>query len=319
MERRAARPASGRHLAGRRGGLRLSCPRSHPHRAGRSAHGRKQCGLTCTDVTVLSILCNRGIEPQHRLHGASMSPRFTPGGACARLNLPGYRLPQTISVFQFNSWILVSNSRNSLDSWSICFRNSPTGTVATNFTSDFEYRSWRVPAASATCDSKSLLLPAASRSAMASETVLCPSNEVLALVRLMDFTRSINRLKTRSTACRSSVGSSAGCSPSCTLAHRPSRFFRSSIRLWQSPRSASASAIFKSEPPDYSVREIRNSVRRCCVPFMTMPSDPNWYVGAAWTALLIVWVVAAFRTKRDREIRGRVLTRLRSFCILVNP
>lgn len=32
-----------------------------------------------------------------------------------------------------------------------------------------------------------------------------------------------------------------------------------------------------------------------------MPTDPNWYVGAMWTALLIVWVTAAFATKRTEK------------------
>ena len=54
---------------------------------------------------------------------------------------------------------------------------------------------------------------------------------------------------------------------------------------------------------------------------MTMPSDPNWYVGAAWSALSIVWVLAAFSTKKTERSAacGGLLTRLRSFCIMVNP
>ena len=35
---------------------------------------------------------------------------------------------------------------------------------------------------------------------------------------------------------------------------------------------------------------------------MNMPSDPNWYVGAAWTALAVVWVAAAFHNKRTEKV-----------------
>jgi protein-S-isoprenylcysteine O-methyltransferase len=49
---------------------------------------------------------------------------------------------------------------------------------------------------------------------------------------------------------------------------------------------------------------------------MKMPSDPNWYTGAAWTVLLIVWVVAAFRTKRT-ERSASPGSRLVEFCLLV--
>ena len=47
-----------------------------------------------------------------------------------------------------------------------------------------------------------------------------------------------------------------------------------------------------------------------------MPTDPNWYVGAAWTALLIVWIAAAFRTKRT-ERSASPGSRLVEFCLLV--
>ncbi|HXB74462.1 MAG TPA: isoprenylcysteine carboxylmethyltransferase family protein [Candidatus Acidoferrales bacterium] len=47
-----------------------------------------------------------------------------------------------------------------------------------------------------------------------------------------------------------------------------------------------------------------------------MPSDPNWYVGAAWTLLLIVWVIGAFRTKRTERSASRG-ARLGELCLLV--
>ena len=55
----------------------------------------------------------------------------------------------------------------------------------------------------------------------------------------MALTSSSRRAKMRSVSAKSSVVSSAGCSPSCTRAERISRFFVSSILHWQSLRSAS--------------------------------------------------------------------------------
>ena len=49
---------------------------------------------------------------------------------------------------------------------------------------------------------------------------------------------------------------------------------------------------------------------------MKMPSDPRWYAGAAWTMLSIVWVVAAFRTKRT-ERSASPGSRLVEFCLLM--
>ena len=49
---------------------------------------------------------------------------------------------------------------------------------------------------------------------------------------------------------------------------------------------------------------------------MKMPPDPNWYVGAVWTVLLIVWVVAAFRTKRTERSASQG-SRLFELCLLV--
>ncbi len=74
------------------------------------------------------------------------------------------------------------------------------------------------------------------------------SNAVFELVRLIALTSSRSRANTRSLSARSSVVSSAGCSPSCTRADRISLFFISSILTWQSLRSASASASFMVPP-----------------------------------------------------------------------
>lgn len=49
---------------------------------------------------------------------------------------------------------------------------------------------------------------------------------------------------------------------------------------------------------------------------MNMPSDPNWYVGAAWMGLLIVWIAAAFGAKRAVKLASPGL-QLFEFCILV--
>ena len=49
---------------------------------------------------------------------------------------------------------------------------------------------------------------------------------------------------------------------------------------------------------------------------MTMPSDPNRYVGTAWIALLIVWVVAAFSTKKTERSASQG-SRLIELCLLV--
>jgi hypothetical protein len=187
----------------------------------------------------------RDSNPQAPAHRRYRSASLTPGRAGARLDQFNYRLSQIRSVFQFNSCNFVSSSRKLFDSPSIRFCNGDTGTVATNLTSDFEYLSCRVLAASATLASKSLFFPATSRSAIASATVCCSLNGVFEFVRLIDWMRSSRRVNTRSTSARSSDGSSAGSSPSWTLAERARRFLRSSIRFWQSLRSASASAIFR--------------------------------------------------------------------------
>ncbi len=63
-----------------------------------------------------------------------------------------------------------------------------------------------------------------------------------------ELTSSRSRANTRSLSARSSVVSSAGCSPSCTRADRISLFVISSILIWQSLRSASASASFYPTP-----------------------------------------------------------------------
>ena len=186
-----------------------------------------------------------GFEPAASAPRRYPSASLAPGWAGAHLDQFNYRLSQAKSVFQFNACNFVSSSRKLFASPSICFCNWATGTVATNLTSDFEYLSCRVLPASTTLVSRSLFFPMESRSAIASAIVYWSPNAVFAFVRLIDWTRCNMRANVRSTSARSSDGSSAGCSPSCTRAVRASRFLRSSIRFWQSLRSASASASFK--------------------------------------------------------------------------
>jgi hypothetical protein len=103
-------------------------------------------GCNRTEHTLL----RRDSNPQAPAHRCYRSASFTPGRAGARLERFSYRLPQTRSIFQFNSWIFVSSSRKRFDNTSICCCNCGTGTVATNLTSDLEYLSCLVLAASAT-------------------------------------------------------------------------------------------------------------------------------------------------------------------------
>ena len=47
-----------------------------------------------------------------------------------------------------------------------------------------------------------------------------------------------------------------------------------------------------------------------------MPADPRWYASAVWTVLVIVWIAAAFGTKRTEKSASRG-SRLIEICLLV--
>jgi protein-S-isoprenylcysteine O-methyltransferase Ste14 len=48
---------------------------------------------------------------------------------------------------------------------------------------------------------------------------------------------------------------------------------------------------------------------------MKMPTHPDWYVSAAWTLLLVVWIAAAFGAKRAQRLASPG-SRLFEFCFL---
>ena len=82
---------------------------------------------------------NEGIEPSGSppLRATGSAGLYPPARFVLATNVR-YQLPQTSSVFQFNSCKRVSVSRYSLDRLSTSFCSAATETVATNLTSDFE-------------------------------------------------------------------------------------------------------------------------------------------------------------------------------------